>query len=62
MALCSKCVFYDERYDGFRQDYNDAVPTTDSRLQHFCPMYDDNIPNGIYYDNEDCPFYQSKEN
>lgn len=61
MALCDSCLFFDERYDKFRQDYNDAVPIGEDLEQHFCPMYDDNIPNGIYYNNADCEFYQEKE-
>lgn len=51
-----------ERYDEFRQSYNDAVPTVDKQVQHFCPMYDDNIPNEIYYGNGSCEFHQPKEN
>lgn len=50
-----------ERYDQFRQEYNDAVPVDDKQTQHFCPMYDDHIPNDIYYENGKCQFYQSKE-
>jgi hypothetical protein len=60
MALCDNCAFFDEQYDKFRQDYNDAVPLGSSVEQHFCPMYDDHIPNGIYYDGEDCEFYVLK--
>lgn len=62
MALCKRCAFMNERYDEFRQSYNDAVPTADKQVQHFCPMYDDNIPNEIYYGNGSCEFHQPKEN
>lgn len=62
MALCDKCAFMDERYDEFRQSYNDAVPIGDKLLQHFCVMYDDHIPNAVYYENGKCPHYVPKEN
>ena len=62
MALCKNCAFMNERYDQFRQEYNDAVPVDDKQTQYFCPMYDDHIPNDIYYENGKCQFYQSKEN
>lgn len=61
MALCSKCIFMNKRYDEFRQSYNDAVPVSDKQTQHFCPMYDDAIPNDIYYKDGDCQHYQPTE-
>jgi hypothetical protein len=60
MALCDNCAFMDERYDTFRQNYNDAVPIDNTVEQHFCPMYDDHIPNGIYYGDSDCSFYNKR--
>lgn len=60
MALCNKCRFMDERYDKFRQDYNDVIVEGDNVEEHFCIMYNDHIPNGIYYDNEDCDYYMEK--
>lgn len=53
-------MFMDNRYDQFRQDYNDAVATDSRKEQHFCPMYDDHIPNGIYYGNDNCEFYADR--
>ncbi len=50
----------DERYDKFRQDYNDAIVEGDNVEEHFCIMYNDHIPNGIYYENEDCDYYMEK--
>lgn len=61
MALCDNCTFMDKRYDQFRQDYNDAVPTNEKLEQHFCPMYEDHIPNGIYYSGDNCQFFDAKE-
>lgn len=60
MALCDKCAFMNDRYDEFRQSYNDAVPVNESMVQHFCPMYDDHIPNEIYYGGGECEFFQER--
>lgn len=61
MALCDTCAFMDERYDEFRQAYNDSAPIADKQTPHFCLMYDDSIPNGIYYEDGECKYYQPKE-
>lgn len=60
MALCDKCAFMDKRYDQFRQDYNDAEVIGERTEQHFCPMYNDHIPEDIYYGNGDCVFYDER--
>lgn len=61
MALCDTCAFMDKRYDQFRQEYNDTVRTDNKIEQHFCPMYDDHIPNGIYYGDDKCKHYQEDD-
>lgn len=61
MALCSKCTFMNKQYDEFRQDYNDAIVVGNTTVEHFCPMYDDHIPNGIYYKGEKCEYYMEKQ-
>lgn len=61
MALCDSCNLMDKRYDEFRQSYNDSVAVADRRLQHFCPMFDDHIPNKIYYGNGECKHYQERK-
>lgn len=59
--LCDKCANYSKQEDEFRQEYVDKIVLDDKgREQHFCPMYDDHIPSGIYYDGESCPFFREK--
>ena len=48
------------KYDEFRQAYNDADAVDENKTEHFCPMYDDHIPNGIYYDDEVCEHYTKR--
>lgn len=59
MVLCDNCVFYKKEYDSFRQNYDDIVDG-DKRTKHYCPMYDDHIPHGIFYNGDDCPFHEAK--
>lgn len=58
MALCSKCMYMDEKYDSFRQEYDDTIVVADTRTKHFCIMYDDSIPMDIYYENAPCEWYE----
>ncbi len=62
MALCDSCLHYRKGFDKLGQIHDDVVIETDNdkRQKHFCPMYDDHIPNDIYYDNADCEFYMNK--
>lgn len=61
MALCDTCAFYNKQIDEFRQQYDDTIiENADSRQKHYCPMYDDNIPLDISYNNGDCPYYQKE--
>lgn len=58
MASCSKkCAIYDRNYDEFRQLYNDIWP----KDAHFCDMYDDRIPDGVFDGPKDCPYFADKE-
>lgn len=63
MALCDTCLHYMQKFDELRQNFDDVIveKAKDKRQKHFCPMYDDNIPNEIYYENADCMFY-TKQN
>ena len=56
MALCKQCVFYIESIDELGRDFNDIGDEQD----HFCLMYDDAIPECVFYGNENCPFYEPK--
>ena len=60
MALCDTCQYMNNKYDEFRQAYNDADVIDENKTEHFCPMYDDHIPNGIYYDDEVCEHYAKR--
>ena len=60
MALCDNCLFYREDYDEFRQNYDDTEKVGDNTIKHYCPMYDDNIPNGIFYGGENCEFFDER--
>jgi hypothetical protein len=44
-------------YDEFRALYDDVIEERNTNEKHFCPMYDDAIPNDIYYEGGDCPYY-----
>lgn len=62
MALCDNCMLYNKQEDEFRQQYDDVVEIDgDKRQKHYCSMYDDNIPNKIFYENGDCPFHIPKD-
>lgn len=61
MALCDTCAYYRAEYNEFRRDYEDSVSDADKGPEkHYCPMYDDHIPDDIYRDGADCPFYAKK--
>ena len=60
MAYCKTCLFYDKRYDEFRQNYDDVIEEGNTQEKHYCVMYEDNIPNKIYYQGAKCPFYGEK--
>lgn len=55
---CDTCLNYKKEYDEFRQSYDDVIVLGDKRPEaHFCPMYDNRIPDGIYYDGDNCELY-----
>jgi len=61
MALCDTCYFMTKEHDEFRQTYNDTIiENGDKREKHYCPMYSDNIPNRIFYENAMCDYYWRK--
>lgn len=58
---CDKCVNYNARIDEFRQGYVDIIEKGKKEMeQHFCPMYDSHIPNEIYYNGKECPYFLEK--
>ena len=61
MALCDKCEFYRKEYDEFRQTYDDVdIIGHKPPENHFCPMYDDNIPTRLWYSGDECPLFSPK--
>lgn len=61
MGYCKNCRIWNEKYDEFRNDFNDCIIVDDSSpAPHFCIMYDDNIPPEIYYDGGKCPYFNKK--
>lgn len=57
MASCETCLFYSKTIDELNRDFND-VGDIDN---HYCPMYEDAIPDGIFEGFKDCPRYMAKE-
>ena len=58
MALCNKCRFFTEAYDELNRDFND-IGDPDN---HYCPMYQDAIPNEIYYSGKNCEYFTDTKN
>ncbi len=61
MALCDTCSHYRKEYDDFRQTYDDVIVLREKNKNHFCPMYDDNIPHTIWNDGGNCKSYAKRE-
>lgn len=57
MVRCLSCEWYDKKYDEFRQAHYDAIDESDKRQKHGCIMYEDHIPQKIWYENANCPYY-----
>lgn len=61
MALCNKCINTDAEYETLRAEFDDVdMIGGDKREKHYCRMFNDTIPNSIYYDGEQCPWYERK--
>ena len=60
MGLCNKCVFMSEKYDNIRRNHDDVVVDGKNESHHYCPMYDDHVPNDIYFGSADCKYFDSK--
>ena len=60
--LCSTCKIYNKNVDELRSAYDDNIYEKDNRQKHGCVMYDDYIPQKIWYNNADCPFYEGEKN
>lgn len=60
MGLCDRCKNFSAEYDEMRQEYDDTLIIGETKENHFCPMFDRNIPDSIYYDDADCNFFFEK--
>lgn len=56
MGSCKDCLFYSAHIDNLNRDFNDVG----NEKEHFCPMYMDAIPDGIFEGEKDCPYYTEK--
>ena len=57
MASCDKCLFYSVENDELNRDFND-VGDPDN---HYCPMYRDEIPEGVFNGEKDCEFFRDRQ-
>ena len=58
MASCKTCALYSHVIDELGRDFNDVGDINN----HYCPMYQDEIPGGVYDGQKDCEFYEQNEN
>lgn len=56
MESCKTCLLYSEKFDDLHRDFNDVGNET----EHFCPMYEDNIPDGVFDGKKSCDFHIDK--
>lgn len=57
MAFCKGCAFYTESFDNLNRDFNDVG----DEQNHYCPMYQDAIPDGVYDGEKECQYYERRE-
>ena len=56
MESCKTCLLYSEHYDNLHRDYNDVG----NESEHFCSMYQDHMPDGVFDGKKPCEFYMDK--
>ena len=56
MGLCKSCSLYSEHYDNLSRDFNDIGDENN----HFCPMYENGMPEQIFAGNGDCDYYERR--
>lgn len=61
MAKCRGCFNYSQLDDDMRRVWNDDVGPDYDPDAHFCLMYEDGIPKGVYNSSKDCRFYKPKD-
>jgi hypothetical protein len=50
-------MFYSETIDELNREFNDIGDENN----HYCMMYQDMIPNGVYEGKKECLYYTEKE-
>ena len=50
---CLKCMMYGKEQDELWQDFNDALPITES---HICAQFPEGIPKEIWDGKKSCPY------
>ena len=60
MALCERCEFYNKELDEMRQEYDDVIKKDDTTINHYCPMYDGNIPHDIFNGGGNCLYFSER--
>lgn len=58
MESCKTCEYYSESYDEMCRDMND----TGGENEHYCVMYDNAIPEGVFEGVAKCKYYTAKGN
>lgn len=59
MEYCKYCLIYSSLYDEQRQLSDDTNQA--GTIRHFCKMFDEHIPAGIFSGASACPFFCAKE-
>lgn len=57
--LCKSCKWYNKSVDDLTIAFDDT--NTEKQIRHGCVMYQDYIPQKIWYENGDCPYYFKRE-
>lgn len=54
MASCKECLFYNQEYSDFVALHEDSTAEKEKPKAHFCQIYADGIPDGIWNGKESC--------
>ena len=54
MESCKGCMFYDESLSEFVAAHQDSTPMNEKPKEHFCQIYLNGIPDGIWAGTKRC--------
>lgn len=54
MEYCKQCLMYIEHFSEFVAADQDSTPKNEKPKEHFCMMFDDGIPDGVWNGAEKC--------